>query len=598
MKNISPSKTTRSKRNHTRNGSVEWIYRDRMRRIAREMSLKAVLVSGLLCVFSISASAANLGRNVELAKVSDLNIASGSITANNTTSFRIHSPLPFDAEALSAAKAAAKTNNLIDMPSIPLAAPSAPTVIKGFLGMRDATVSPPDTTGAVGKTRYIELSNAGFRINDKNTALRGLGSLALLFGWPANSDAFDPQVIWDPSKNRFFITGAIIVSTTQYYLAYVFSKTDTPNSFADFCQYALGPFLSFPDYPKLGDTKDVVLVGVNTFTPGDAFIESDIISISKPPAGTVCPDPQTFTARIFGPLKTSSGTQAFTPVPANQIDGSSTGWVVGIPVPPDITAPPSNELVLWKVTSTQAGDAAIASLNGKEIPVPFYTLPQNAPQPGTTNELDTLDTRLTQAVSAVNPARGGKVSLWTQHTVSHQTQLPPPYYPPSGAEVRWYEIDPLNNWLYSRGKLTSTARFYFNGAISPDRVVNGKTKKFGNTMVLQASGTATGILPLYQSSVAGYSGQIFPSIFAVSKQGDNAQSAVTLVKEGTQILDDFTCTPLCRWGDYAGLTPDPTPPNIATRTRGRLWGNNELGGGASSPTADAPWQAWNFIIDP
>jgi hypothetical protein len=114
-------------------------------------------------------------------------------------------------------------------------------------------------------------------------------------------------------------------------------------------------------------------------------------------------------------------------------------------------------------------------------------------------------------------------------------------------------------------------------------------------MVLQASATSTGILPLNPSILAGSEPQIYPSIYAVSKKGDNAQSAVTLVKEGTQILDDFTCDPLCRWGDYAGLTPDPTPP--AGAARGRLWGNNELGTGPSSAT-DAAWQTWNFVIDP
>ncbi|MGR8932944.1 MAG: hypothetical protein ACU837_00970 [Gammaproteobacteria bacterium] len=553
--------------------------------------------------FGLSAQAVEFGRPVEIFKASHLHIVDNTkAPVGNRHKFNVPGPLPFDAEALATAKAAAEGENLTPDSSLILASlPAGPKVVKGFSGIKNANVAPPDTTGAVGKTRYIELSNSEFRISDKNAALKNAGSLAALFGWPAKIDGpsvFDPQVIWDPSTNRFFITGDIIVArdteAAQFYLAYVFSKTDTPNSAADFCQYALGPLSNFPDYPKLGDTKDVILIGTNTFSPADAFIESDIFSISKPPAGKSCPDPSRFTARVFGPLKTSSGATAFTPVPANQIDGSSIGWVVGRPA-----ALPGKELALWKITSSKSGNATIANLKGEQIPVPSYTVPQSAPQPGTPYKLDTLDARPTQAISAVNPARNSKVSLWTQHTVSHENTLPPPFNSPSGAEVRWYEIDPVNGTLFSKGKLTSTSRFYFNGSISPDRVVNGSTKKFGSTMVLQASSTSTGILPLAPSALA-YIPQIYPSIYAVSKKGNNAQSAVKLVKQGTLILDDFTCADdaVCRWGDYSALTPDPAPPNLAKRTKGRVWGNNELGGGASSATVSAPWQTWNFILDP
>ena len=46
---------------------------------------------------------------------------------------------------------------------------------------------------------------------------------------------------------------------------------------------------NFPDYPKLGDTKDFILVGINTYPHLTSFLSSDVGWISKPPAGATCP---------------------------------------------------------------------------------------------------------------------------------------------------------------------------------------------------------------------------------------------------------------------------------------------------------------------
>lgn len=519
----------------------------------------ATLIAGLFCM---PAGAVEQSQSIELIAADEALTADIMLPSGNNQN--IVSRLPADAQELAAGKAAAETEAAMIAAELgiePLAPPPGPKVIKGFAGQKDPTISPPDTTGAVGTTRYIEPLNQVFKIWDKSGAVKGSGTLEALFGTPSGINVFDPQVIWDANTNRFYITGDIVVSNTDHRLAFVFSKTASPNSAADFCKYFLTYGANFPDFPKLGDTKDVVLIGANVFNP-NVFLRSDLVYISKPPAGSTCPAASTFKFGVFGPLKTSTGALAFTPVPANQIDGSSIGWIVGRPAA--VPATGANQLVLWKVTSTLSGTATIASTIGKKVPVTAYKIPANAPQPGTTHRIDTSDTRPTQAVSAINPKRSNKVSLWTQHTV----------FGGPGAEVRWYEINPVTNALFSNGKLSSTVRFYYNGAISPDRAVNGATKKFGDTMGLQATGSSS---------------SLFPSIFAVSKRGINAQSAVTNVKIGTLKMDDFSCSPVCRWGDYSGLTPDPLPP--AGAIHGRLWGNNELGAGTT-------WSTWNFVIDP
>src|SRR5207244_10807940 len=104
--------------------------------------------------------------------------------------------------------------------------------------------------------------------------------------------------------------------------------------------------------------------------------------------------------------------------------------------------------------------------------------------------------------------------------------------------------------LCQSGKSTSGSLDQVNGWISPNRIVNGATKAFGSDMAMSYNASSSGA---------------HPSIRAVSKIGAGAQSAAITVKTSPSSLQDFTCTPTCRWGDYAGATPDPAPPGGSSR---------------------------------
>src|SRR5438309_1854328 len=81
--------------------------------------------------------------------------------------------------------------------------------------------------------------------------------------------------------------------------------------------------------------------------------------------------------------------------------------------------------------------------------VASYGRPPNAPQPSTSNRLDTLDGRLTQAVSGVDPAHGGAVGLWTQQTVAGG----------AGSQVRWYELNPASHSIFQSGAASDGALY-------------------------------------------------------------------------------------------------------------------------------------------
>ena len=175
-----------------------------------------------------------------------------------------------------------------------------------------------------------------------------------------------------------------------------------------------------------------------------------------------------------------------------------------------------------------------------------YDAPPNAPQSGNSVRIDTLDGRLTQAVAATDTGHNDKFALWTQHTVSGG----------AGSKVRWYEIYPSDPKLIQNGSVSNSSKYDFDGAISPNRAVNGSDKSGGKNMVL---------------NFVASSGSSFPAIKMVSKKGGNSQSGQVAVKQSPGPIAGFDCSgsggggepdgtssQLCRWGDYASATPDPS----------------------------------------
>lgn len=490
---------------------------------------------------------------------------------------RLHPELSDDPQGLARAKAAAaryaasRGSAGTEQPS----AAAAPVATRSWLGIRQTQSQPSDSTGAIGTTRYIEMINTNFAIYNRtsNTPI-STGTLLGLAGCATTTCAdnvFDPQVLWDGQTSRFYyVMDNILVSGSDNRLNFGFSKTASPNSAADWCKYNLGYGSTFPDYPKLGDTSNFAVIGVNDYVGNPlTYAGSDIVAISKPATGSTCPSASTFLVGSASDIRVQGGAaRAFTPVPATQTDASSTGYAIARPA--GFTSSGGTFLTQFKITRNATTGAPVITRVGTNVPVPAYKVPANVPQPGSPSLLDSSDTRPTQAVSAINPNLG-KLGLWTQHTVLGG----------AGAEVRWYEINPAAHSLLASGKVTSATLYRFNGAVSPDRKVNGATKAFGGNMVL---------------SFNEGNGSTRVGIYVVSKRGAAAQSTPVLVKLSTGIDGGFGsgCGSECRWGDYAAATPDPAAPT--TNPSGAVWGTS-MWNGPANPTG-ANWQTWNFAYRP
>jgi hypothetical protein len=128
---------------------------------------------------------------------------------------------------------------------------------------------------------------------------------------------------------------------------------------------------------------------------------------------------------------------------------------------------------------------------------------------------------------------------------------------------------PASHVVRQQGTISSATQFVFNGAISP--ATNGTTAAVNyNT---------------------GSSSQLV-DIRAQSRLGSTAlgqMSGEIVLGTSSATDEDFSCggaaTP-CRWGDYAGASPDPN--NGQT-----IWGSNQLNGPL---TTDPAWRTRNFEV--
>ena len=161
-----------------------------------------------------------------------------------------------------------------------------------------------------------------------------------------------------------------------------------------------------------------------------AFVRSDLLVANKPDEGPACPGPP---ATIYSDLKTPTGDRLYGPAPANQIDGSPTGYVVA-----RTAALPSGRLGIIRVTEA---DRTGAKLEPFSLAIGHYGAPPPVDQRAAP-ALDTGDARTTQAVLARVPRNRSAFSLFTQQTVAA-----------GSPGVDWFELDPEEFPIRRRGRI-------------------------------------------------------------------------------------------------------------------------------------------------
>ncbi|MGE5827010.1 MAG: hypothetical protein ACM30G_01415 [Micromonosporaceae bacterium] len=435
-----------------------------------------------------------------------------------------------------------------------------PVIGTSWQGTSQNNLTPPDGNGAIGPNSYVETVNTRLAIYSRTGTQLANADFSALTG---NTSGSDPMALWDPDTQRFYYN---IWNTSNARMDWGFSKDSNPTSIpGSFCNYetAFGyAATSFPDYPKLGQTKDFLLIGVNFYPmiSSTQSTSSDLLWISKPQGQapiTTCPAAGT-SGKIAG-LLNNDGSQAFTPLPAIQTDPSSTGYVLGMS---DIECPPvcgtGTKITVFTVTNN-AGVPAVSAPNS--ITVASYSPPPAAPQRSSNRTLDTLDGRITHAVSGFDPNIGA-TGVWVAHTVAGG----------AGSKINWYEVNAGTGTMAQSGSVSDASLYVFNAGISNDRTCTATTCAHGGNMVL---GFTTS------------SSSTFATIRMVSKIGAGAVSGLVTVKASTTSDKNFSCSP-CRWGDYGGATPDPAASLVAST--GSVWLTNQwTAGGSAFSSGDRTW---------
>jgi PKD domain-containing protein len=430
---------------------------------------------------------------------------------------------------------------------------NAPGFAFGTGSQASGYATPSDTTGAIGPSNFVQFTNGDLVVYDRSLAPVSGGESAIedFVGLPAGTDvAGDPQMQWDPASQRWYYLAYASKSSDSSinYLMFGWSKTASPLPLGTgWCRFGLSTGQVFPDFPKLGHDNTQLIFGANGFQDIDE-VSALVFVVPKPGPGTTCPS--STVATQFGsaahPLITSNGGLADSPIPANTADSSATGYVVAADAP--------DSLMLWHVSS---GPRLTPD---RDIPVPTFLVPSNVPQPGTSNLIDTLDSRLTQAVAHADPAVGGREAVWTQHTIAG---------PGGRSVVRWYEVVAPTRSIRQRGTVSDPTNFVFNGAISP-------------------AGDGRSAVVVYNAGGPG----LRTAVRVSSRRPAAALGTVgspLAIASSTASFHDFSCTPptpkdppICRWGDYPGATPDPNASNV-------VWLTQQYSAGAR-------WLTRNFAI--
>ncbi len=383
---------------------------------------------------------------------------------------------------------------------------------------------PPDTHGAVGLKHFVEVTNSHIDMFNKSTqALAKSVSLATFFSYTLKT-IFDPRVVYDSVWNRWIVTAeAFPESTTvqKYFIA--ISKTSNPTK--GFFVYALNVTFftgDFWDYPQLGFDQDAVLFTANVFASGGGFKGADTFAVAK--------------ARLYNGL--GFGVPVFiglvgTLAPPIVLDQNANTFL--------IAAPPSGT-TFTKYTMTNSSHPGSTALVSSTVTVPSYTIPPDAHQSGTTDLLDTSDSRF------VNASTQNGIDLWQTHTIAFGS-FPAP---------KFYRINNSTNAVLQ-------SSFFFHSSTSDDWNASITTNTSNNTFVTWSSTDAG----------SGVNAQV---VFSGKLDADTSIPAGGVVGFTSPTFYNPSTDTTERWGDYSAVTIDPSSTSKAWLVNEKinstaLWGS-------------------------
>jgi hypothetical protein len=368
-----------------------------------------------------------------------------------------------------------------------------PVANKSFQGMADSTsicppygCQPPDMALATSPSWVFQGVNASYAIYNTKGAIQK--------GWPKTARKFfgvpnpgtcdpngpflsDPRAFYDSNDGRFWtailqVEGAFGINSCPFQTRYWIAYSLTNNPAGKWCSYSFdmsAGTTNAADYTQFGfDGRDVYFSGNMFDQTGNYYQYAEAYSFTKPVAGsTVCA--RSLTAYGFTNLTTPDDVLADTvqPVMAETTSNNTPRGGLFISSYNMNSGGGScsivcNGVVVWAFANPGTPNVTLSEY---ETPTADYTLAPSADEPGCTQCIETLDTR----ISATPVYRDGMITFALETGVFNGTQVVP--------SILWGQVTPslddngnlTNLSVYQSGNLTyggdGSASF---GALMPD----------------------------------------------------------------------------------------------------------------------------------
>jgi hypothetical protein len=399
------------------------------------------------------------------------------------------------------------------------------TSTANFAGVNAATAGhyPPDTHGAAGRDYFVEVTNTHLDIYQKaapHALIRSVSTEAWLGAAPGYFA--NPRMLYDPVYDRwiFLVTQWRTPSApTRQYLYLAVSLTSDPTG--SFYLYTLdvsdGRVSGNTqwDYPQLGLDRNAIIITGDLFNMNTGYyVDSRMFSVAK----SLLYNGQAFNSPLFTGL---DGTLA----PPVVLDTNPYSFLVAAD-----WYVRNNYVTLYALQGSATSNPVLYT---HYIPVPTFSIPPYAIQPGTNQMLDTLDARFENASTQIGN------SLFQVHTVAYSGLATP----------RFYEFDTLNNRVSQSG-------IFYGSATSNDFNASIAANRYKDVFVTWSSTDA----PNNVHAQVRVGGRLHTDPPGVISAGTPLWGSPTFLTGNPSSWDPF----VQRWGDYAAVSLDPADPKGAT----------------------------------
>lgn len=427
---------------------------------------------------------------------------------------------------------------------------------------------PPDTVGDIGRSHYIQMTNAPstngntvFQIFDK--AGNDLSGGPLRFGglWPAgdpcNSDLGDPIVVYDHLADRWNLSQfARNAAQTQFWMCFAISQTPDPTANTWFV-YTI-EVNAFPDYPKIGVWPDGYYMssyegsnlGVFVFDR-NAMLTGAATAFSKFTLGSLgtasVRDTRILPADVDGPAPPAGTPNFFVRTVDDQQDPGSNDRVEIYEFEAD-----------WG-TNTFAFNL-VTTLTAPAIQ-PFDIMTCNrtgggvrdcVPQPGTASTVDALSNRPMMQLKYRNfGSREAMVFNQTIDVSGSVAALLGIAVPNEVAGIRWYELSRAGG-AWGVGQQGT----YAPQPIGADTEAELLHRWMGSAAIDKDGNIAMGYSTANSDGAAGQ--QVFPGLRYSGRRTDDLAGQFGQTEQ--VILNGANAEAGGagqRWGDYAAMSVDP-----------------------------------------